>query len=498
MKRRAAATLVEVLVAIFVMGIGLIALLTLFPIGIISMAGAIRDEKCYQCSVIANSIATALDVRHDPWVILDWDINKTSFAAFGGTGPPTFPPNYTHTGNIGGKDPPIVIDAYTNPNPLPSSAPFTPIHLPPADPNGPSYPLLIDPVGYYTSALSPNWVGGQVGVLARRRTSFTRTAPAMTPSPPYLPGTVPPVAPPGWNLATPPQVPQYPQPYPYPPPPPSITTQTLLPESIVGTFFTLTDDLVYDGANPGVAAATPPPPPTTLFRNTNFSWAYVVQRPANGSPAIVNMSVVVFNKRPLSLGGSLSLPEYCYNYNPGFPAPALPPLPLPGATNTTYFDPANNIITIDYTDNVPPPIRPGDWIMDVTMGWTINQTSLQRNLVVGPPYSITGTFTPHGTFYRVVSVNELQDSINLAPRSLVQFETQTPLRGFTDNSGSVVFPVYNAPTPTWSAIPIPGVTATGTPGPTITDNGVTLGYAGSSVVFDGVARVFEMGAGRTR
>src|SRR5687767_14193572 len=43
--RRRGATLIEVLVAIFIMAIGLLALLTLFPIGALRMAQSIQDER---------------------------------------------------------------------------------------------------------------------------------------------------------------------------------------------------------------------------------------------------------------------------------------------------------------------------------------------------------------------------------------------------------------------------------------------------------------------
>jgi prepilin-type N-terminal cleavage/methylation domain-containing protein len=48
-------TLIEVLVAIFVMGIGLLALLTLFPLGALEMAQAIKDERTGV--VAANAVA---------------------------------------------------------------------------------------------------------------------------------------------------------------------------------------------------------------------------------------------------------------------------------------------------------------------------------------------------------------------------------------------------------------------------------------------------------
>ena len=50
MSRRPGITLLEVLIAIFVMGIGLLALLVLFPLGALTMAQAIRDDRCAQAA----------------------------------------------------------------------------------------------------------------------------------------------------------------------------------------------------------------------------------------------------------------------------------------------------------------------------------------------------------------------------------------------------------------------------------------------------------------
>ena len=50
---RRGATLMEVLVAIFIMAIGMMALLVLFPIGALSMAQAIQDERCGQAAANA-------------------------------------------------------------------------------------------------------------------------------------------------------------------------------------------------------------------------------------------------------------------------------------------------------------------------------------------------------------------------------------------------------------------------------------------------------------
>src|SRR5690348_1094775 len=55
MNGRAGFTLVEALVAIFVLAIGLLALLTLFPLGALTMAQAIRDDRAALAS--ANGLA---------------------------------------------------------------------------------------------------------------------------------------------------------------------------------------------------------------------------------------------------------------------------------------------------------------------------------------------------------------------------------------------------------------------------------------------------------
>jgi hypothetical protein len=66
--QREGVTLLEVLTAIFIMGIGLLAILTLFPLGALSMARAVRDDRAATIAANAASMATALDLRHDTFV----------------------------------------------------------------------------------------------------------------------------------------------------------------------------------------------------------------------------------------------------------------------------------------------------------------------------------------------------------------------------------------------------------------------------------------------
>lgn len=67
-------TLLEVLVAIFVMAIGMLALLTLFPLGALSMRQALKDNRCQQAAVNATAVAIARDIRNDANVV-NWMTN---------------------------------------------------------------------------------------------------------------------------------------------------------------------------------------------------------------------------------------------------------------------------------------------------------------------------------------------------------------------------------------------------------------------------------------
>src|SRR5262245_33735760 len=57
--RRAGITLTEVLVAIFVCGLGMMALMQLFPLGAMNMAQAIKDDRCGHCAANAAAILRA-------------------------------------------------------------------------------------------------------------------------------------------------------------------------------------------------------------------------------------------------------------------------------------------------------------------------------------------------------------------------------------------------------------------------------------------------------
>src|SRR5262249_46854152 len=126
-KERGGATLVEVLVAIFVMAIGLLTLLALFPLGVLTMVQAIQDDRTSNAAANAQAIAIALDFRHDP----------------------------------------ALLPLFQNPNALVfNNAPT----------DGPSHPVYVDPFGT-RAYLAPysQWVGGGQ-VLAGQSFGIARTA----------------------------------------------------------------------------------------------------------------------------------------------------------------------------------------------------------------------------------------------------------------------------------------------------------------------------------
>jgi hypothetical protein len=65
MNHRSGVTLVEVLVAIFVMGLGLLALLVLFPLAALNMSQAIKDDRTGNAAANADSIGFAWSIRTD-------------------------------------------------------------------------------------------------------------------------------------------------------------------------------------------------------------------------------------------------------------------------------------------------------------------------------------------------------------------------------------------------------------------------------------------------
>lgn len=258
MSRRPAVTLIEVLVAIFIMAIGLLALLTLFPLGMLRMAQAIRDDRAATCARNAQALSIAQNIRNDPWVLTDN----------------------------------VQPDLFINPVGAPTMAN--------AHPYGPSYPIWVDPIGYYAAPVgnAQDWIGGATpafgGTIRRRPTQFTGAVPAN-----------------------------------------------------IYKNFTLWDDINFDAftipGSPQLAASS------AVMRDTRFSWSYIFRRPQSSDRSLVETSIIVFDQRTLALNAGLSLEEYVYpgkaTFNPAnntilidYNANVAPPLrPGDWILDSTYY-----------------------------------------------------------------------------------------------------------------------------------------------------------------
>jgi prepilin-type N-terminal cleavage/methylation domain-containing protein len=115
---RPGVTLLEVLVAIFIMGVGMLAILVLFPLAALNMARALKDDRTGSIAPNADFLAQATGLRNDLAVVPKIDLMAP--AGFG-TGPPA--------------------------------------GYPPPDPNLPSYPVFIDPYYFQNSGGTLNTVG---------------------------------------------------------------------------------------------------------------------------------------------------------------------------------------------------------------------------------------------------------------------------------------------------------------------------------------------------
>jgi hypothetical protein len=129
MYRRRGITLTEVLVTLFVLAIGLLALLTLFPLAAINMQQSIQDDRSGHQA--ANAVALA-DMYYDFRPLLETGLQNQQFTASFFRSP-------------GGGAAQALDD-------------------------GPSYPIYIDPVG--ASSTTPTWVGNVPNAIRRLNCSW--------------------------------------------------------------------------------------------------------------------------------------------------------------------------------------------------------------------------------------------------------------------------------------------------------------------------------------
>ncbi|NBO91611.1 MAG: hypothetical protein EBV06_04750 [Planctomycetia bacterium] len=214
--RRSGITLVEVLAAIGIMGIGMLAILVLFPLGALTMARALKDDRCGTIAPNAHALAVAMRLGNDPNDLSGFP-NANDLGVYDNIGPRTANPP---TGCLA------------------------------ANPNGPGYPVFVDPF----------YVHNAVGVTTNNTNPTTFLVNPTIPrvSPIYIrncPVTGPPDA---------------------------------VRSDVLERFFAFRDDLTFL--------------PTGYPKNERqglYTWAYLLRRLISENENSLNMTVVVYSGRPI-------------------------------------------------------------------------------------------------------------------------------------------------------------------------------------------------------
>ncbi len=333
MIRRTGVTLIEVLVAIFVTSIGLLALLALFPLGAVNMAEMIRNGRA-----ALAAIDGAANIRV-------WQISQPH--------PQDLPPSYAPIHNDY-----FVTLAYGGKAVYAGQLPLSP-----PKPDGPSYAVFVDPLGFESYSAVSNfsqWVAGGPGIPPVGPGIPRQTVSVFNPSP-LPPGTI-------FN----------------PNPKPLVSTFDAISVTRRATmlrWFSLLDDIAF--GTDGLPGPVERPPSERLVQRENrYSWAYLLRRPRFSDPSVVEMTIAVYDRRVLQLGGASLLPV--------------------GETAYPVEISAANTVNLVYAGGLPKPsLRAGGWILDAT------------------------PLPGHGYFYRVVSVS---DTVTAQGKPAVQVELQDNIR----------------------------------------------------------------------
>ncbi len=264
MKRRQGITLVEVLVAILICSIGLLSLMTLFPLAAIEMAMSVKDNKCGHVKHNIAAEANLFGIRSDPKLVA----------------------------------------AMLNPGS--GLQPLDPLN--PSQGDSPSYPILVDPVGWYANIGDPNWrewVAGTPGTTPKRM-SIRELDPLASPP-----------ADPNMNLSKPGYVTR------------QIKRWCVSLDEI--NFRREFEDSLAKGCRPG----------DVVERTPRYSSAFLLQMPKVRLPSQVDLTVVIYSGRPLD---EPQMGEVAYN---------------------AAFNPGANLIGLSWGQGqTPPEIGIGTWLFD--------------------------------------------------------------------------------------------------------------------------------------
>jgi hypothetical protein len=220
--QRKGVTLIEALMAIFVTAIGLLSLLVLFPVGAFRMAQAITDDRSAHAATNAFAIAEATNLQNDPLITVGDQLPATLI-------------------NIG--------NAFTGPQYVPAAPQKVPDLTTLAGYDGPSYPVYVDPNGYFANQAPLGQVTPGIGI-PRRSVTYANTA------------------------------------------------------GLARYWFALPDDLSYsnDGPYAGLAADLNSAPALQPTRDGTYTASFMLRRPRFQVSSVVEKTVVVYKNRG-SIGG---------------------------------------------------------------------------------------------------------------------------------------------------------------------------------------------------
>ncbi|MFO0936635.1 MAG: hypothetical protein U0798_09005 [Gemmataceae bacterium] len=310
---RPAITLTEVLVALFVMAVGMIALLVLFPLGAMQIGQAIKDQRTADARNIADSI-----MRNH------WRTNVIDPLRSGSVSESNLidPTNANCVAYMTAMEKPNIglapAVARTVVMPDLSDASFQTFIQ---EKSSPSYPVYVDPNGEVfrrtTFVPSQNWVAGvhpdasnsaiSIAVALTRVPRRTLNFPA-----PFIAGT-------------------------------GILQQSMLGLNWQYRYTTMQDDV--DFGEDGLANQSG----NGVSKTGRYNWSWMLQRRSQGNRQFTNMSVVVYDQR-------------AFNYARAEDEVAYPATCNVGSTSMTF--------AYDNTLNPPlvvPSIRAGQWVMDGTI-----------------------------------------------------------------------------------------------------------------------------------
>jgi hypothetical protein len=374
MTRRPGLSLVEVLSALFIMGIGLISLFTLMPYGAIQYSLAFKDDRTAQCANAAEAYMRTYWKEH----ILPGGGRANVEPFFQAFANPNSDPQETAPGPLNNQVPnphhkPPVPSPANTPQPVPGVS---------SSSTDPSYPVFVDPMGWVarsatTAGSGRYWVeeGGQTDARIPRRNLFEVEQFAL-PRPPQP-----------QNAA-------------------GIATSTLLALRLTS----LLDGLTYSPDSRGADATGVAAEGSggVVQRELRYNWLWVLQRPNNSDRSLARMTVVVFDKRSHQHAPTTAERGY------------TPSAAAVGQTTITF--PLNG---------EPPGLKKGMWLLDSTITYDFYPDVLPS----GQPFRNYYSKIRNANFYRVLSVTTNLNQVDvelhrpLPPDSKTRVHPGGPLGG---------------------------------------------------------------------